>query len=262
MVINRWLKMRLIRFSHLASIALLASFALSNVRAAPVLQVAAASDLACCIEALNRAFEKTVHVDVRASIGSSGNFYAQIRNGAPFDIFLSADLDYPEKLANDGYADRSTLTVYAIGALTMLVSERRFSAERGWAVLTDPAVTRIAIANPDVAPYGRAAKAALVRAGLWERLQSKLVRGENVAQTAQFVRSGNAQVGLVGASHVQRDQPVWPVPEDMYPPIEQGAVLTNKGRGQALATQYLAFLQSDAARAILRDHGFRFSAAK
>lgn len=252
---------RFIRFSHFARIIFFAAFAMSNVSAAPVLQIAAASDLACCIEALNRAFEKTVQVSVRASIGSSGNFYAQIRNGAPFDVFLSADLDYPERLGNDGYADRSSLTVYAIGALTMLVSDRRFASNQGWAVLTDPAVMRIAIANPDVAPYGRAAKAALVRAGLWDQVQSKLVKGENVAQTAQFVRSGNAQVGLIGASHVQRGQLVWLVPQEMYPPIEQGAIVTAKGARQPLARQYLAFLHSEAARAILRDHGFRFSAA-
>lgn len=231
------------------------------VRAAPVLQVAAAADLACCIEALNRAFEKTARVSVRASIGSSGNFYAQIRNGAPFDIFLSADLDYPEKLADDGFADRSSLTIYAIGALTMLTNHRRFAPDREWDLLTDPAVTRIAIANPDVAPYGRAAKAALMRAGLWERLQSKLVRGENVAQTVQFVRSGNAQVGFVGAAHAEAGQIVWTVPKEMYPQIEQGAIVTAKGRAQPLARQYLAFLQSETAQAILRTHGFRFPAA-
>lgn len=249
------------RFLSFALIVLLAALAVSSVRAAPVLQVATAADLACCIEALNRAFEKTTQVDVRASIGSSGNFYAQIRNGAPFDVFLSADLDYPEKLARDGFADRSSLMVYAIGELAMLVGDRRLASDRGWAILTDPAVTRIAIANPDVAPYGRAAKAALIRAGLWERVQAKLVRGESVAQTAQFVRSGNAQVGFVGVSHVEAGQPAWSVPKEMYPPIEQGAVVTAKGRGQQLATQYLAFLQSDTARAILRAHGFRFPAA-
>lgn len=236
-------------------------FVSADTRAAPVLRVAAAADLACCIEAINSAFEKAADAKVQTSIGSSGNFFAQIRNGAPFDVFLSADLGYPQKLAADGFAERTTLIVYAIGSLSLMASDRRFSSSLNWKTLTDPAVTRIAIANPDVAPYGRAAKEALTSAGLWERLQDKLVRGENVAQTAQFVRSGNAQIGLVGTSHVEAGQPAWPVPHEMHAPIEQGGIVTAHGKGHPLARQYLAFLHSETARRVLRPYGFRFPAA-
>ncbi len=248
------------RFSFAALIVFVAVFATGSVRATALLQVAAAADLACCIESINRAFEKTANVAVKTSIGSSGNFYAQIRNGAPFDVFLSADLFYPETLAAQGYADRSSMSVYAIGTLAILASDRRFAPERGLAALSDPAVTRIAIANPDVAPYGRAAKAALIRAGLWERLQPKLVRGENVAQAAQFVRSGNAQLGFVSAAHLEDAQSAWTVPAELHPPIEQGGIVTEKGRANPLAQQYLDFIRSETAQAVLRANGFRFPA--
>lgn len=228
----------------------------------PQLQVAAAADLAPCIDALNRAFVKSVGaVNVRASIGSSGNLHAQIRHGAPFDLFLSADMEYPRALATTGAADAASLVVYAHGRLVLWSTDPTLDMGQGLAVLRDRRVRRVAIANPDVAPYGRAARAALQHAGLWDAIQPKLVHGENLAQTAQFVQTGNAQAGLVSAAHVANLAggnvgSTWLVPAEFYPVIEQGAIVTAKGRSNPLAKQYLRFLQSDAGRAILQQYQF------
>lgn len=231
-------------------------------QAAPTLQVAAAADLAVCIAELNDSFAAGVGtIEVKTSIGSSGNFFAQIRNGAPFDVFLSADTHYPRELAKAGLADAATLTVYAHGQLMMWTNDPQLDLSAGLRLLSEPKITRIALANPDVAPYGRAAKSALVQAGVWDAIKHKVVLGENVAQTAQFVETGNAQVGFVGSAHIktsanaQRGR-AWPVPTDLYPVLEQGGIVTVKGKQNPLAPRYLAFLRSEAGRTILRKHGF------
>jgi molybdate transport system substrate-binding protein len=230
--------------------------------AKPVLRVAAAADLAPCIAELNHAFSSDVGgADVTYSIGASGNFYAQIRNGAPYDVFLSADLHYPQELGKAGLADKASLTVYAYGQLAMWISDPRLDVANGLQVLTAPAIHRIAIANPDIAPYGRAAKAALEHTGVWKAVQPKLVIGESMAQAAQFVTSGNAQAGLISFSHINefgKSVPgrVWLVPADFYPPIEQGAIVTAHGKDNPLAKRYVAFLASDKARAILLKYRF------
>ena len=232
---------------------------LPAVQAAPVLQVAAAADLASCIDALNAAFAKSVGgAEVKASIGSSGNFYAQISNGAPFEVFLSADDGYPRALAKAGLADGASLMIYAYGQLVLWSNDPQLDVSAGWRVLNNPKVQRVAIANPDLAPYGRAARAALQQAGLWDAIKPKLVLGENIAQTAQFISTGNAQVGLVGSSHIKHATPtsVWKVPAALYPRIEQGAIITAKGRANPLAAKYLDFLRSNAGRAIFLQYGF------
>lgn len=234
----------------------------ATVHAAPLLRVAAAADLAPCIAELNGAFAAGVQgADVAYSLGASGNFYAQIRNGAPYDVFLSADLRYPQELAKAGLADAASLIVYAHGQLVMWSNDPKIDVSTGFRVLTDPAIQRIAIANPEVAPYGRAAKAALERAGVWDGVKSKLVIGESIAQTAQFVETGNAQVGLISFSHINgarkpRQGQAWKVPDYLYPLIEQGAIVTAKGKSNPLASQYLEFLRSEKGRAILRKYSF------
>jgi molybdate transport system substrate-binding protein len=231
--------------------------------AGAALQVAAAADLATCIDELDRGFEKSVRgsADVKASIGSSGNFFAQIRNGAPFDVFLSADTHYPLELAKAGLADAATLTVYAHGRLMLWSADPAIDLEKGMQLLLDPKITRIAIANPDIAPYGRAAKAALERAGLWDAVKPKLVYGENVAQTAQFVETGNAQVGFVGSAHIKTASGAakgraWQVPPALYPLLEQAGIVTAHGKTNPAAIQYLEYLESEAGRAILLKYGF------
>ena len=174
---------------------LLCLTAMAGARA-DVLRIAAAADLAYCLEALNSAFSaREPDADIRTSTGSSGNFFTQIRQGAPFDLFLSADMDYPRALVTAGLADAGSLTPYATGRLALWTLRTDLDPARGLAVLQDSSVHRIALANPDHAPYGRAARAALETAGLWQTLSSRIVLGENVAQTAQFVATGNADIG-------------------------------------------------------------------
>jgi molybdate transport system substrate-binding protein len=231
----------------------------------PTLQVAAAADLALCMDEINAGFVQANGgvgaAAVKYSIGASGAFATQIQSGAPFDVFLSADMDYPRSLARLGAADGGSLVVYALGRLVFWTNDPKLDPSRGIKLLTDPAVSRIAIANPAFAPYGRAAKAALVKAGVWTAIQPKLVFGENLAQTAQFVETRNAQVGLVGTSHLAT--PVhaakgrsWALPTDQYPPLEQGAVVTRHGAANPLAAKYLAFLAGERGRAILARYGF------
>src|SRR5436190_5364363 len=167
------------------------------------LTIAVASDLQTALPAIVREFERTAAARVSVSYGSSGNFFAQIQNGAPFDVFLSADVDYPRQLADAGLADPSTLQLYATGHLVVWARrESKIDLSRGLAALTDARVRRVAIANPKYAPYGRAAVAALRDAGVYDAVQPKLVMGESLTQTAQLVESGNAEVGLLSRSLV------------------------------------------------------------
>jgi molybdate transport system substrate-binding protein len=225
--------------------------------------IAAAADLTYCIEELNQGYRHS-HPDteLKVSTGSSGNFYTQIEHGAPYDVFLSADISFPKKLVDEGFADGSTLSVYSIGRLAMWTTKpATVAVDKGIEVLRDPNVKRIAIANPEFAPYGRAAKAALETAGLWNEIQSRLVTGENIAQTAQFVQSGNVDVGFVALSllytpalrNVGRYIPVDP---KLYPPLQQALVLTKAGGGNNAAREYLQFLGSQEARTIFDRYGF------
>ncbi len=240
-----------------AALALLVS---AGSASAATLQVAAAADLATCVDELNRGFAAGADgAEVRVSVGSSGNFFAQIKNGAPYDVFLSADTFYPRELVRAGLADAGTLVVYAQGRLMMWSTEPGLDLSVGLRILLEPSVARIAIANPAVAPYGRAAKAALEKAALWDAVRPKIVFGENVAQTAQFVETGNAQIGFVGRAHTQGANAKgrsWPVPQEYYPILEQGGIVTAKGRANPAAPKYLDYLRSDAGRAILQKCGF------
>ncbi len=238
----------------------------SQASAAPLL-VAAASDLAYCIDELAAAFRKEApEAEVKISIGASGNFFAQIRNGAPFHVFLSADMMYPAQLAKAGAADGASLRPYAIGRIVLWTTDPRFDVTQGLPLLRDPRVTRIAIGNPDTAPYGRAAKDALVRDRLWEAVQPRLVIGENIAQAAQFVQTGNAQLGIVSLATVRSPKMAGVgryhlVSDAGVAPIEQGAIVTAAGTKEPLAGRFVRFLGSPAARAILERQGFGLPAA-
>lgn len=229
---------------------------------AGTLLIAAASDLAYCIDELGAAFSKEAPgAEVKVSTGASGNFIAQIKRGAPFDVFMSADMDYPRQLAREGAADAASLAPYAVGRLAVWTLDERFDVSQGMGVFADRRLARVAIANPDVAPYGRAARAALVRHGVWDALQGKLVMGENIAQTAQFVQTGNAQLGIVSLATVLSARlkgvgRYYLVPEGGIAPIEQGAIVTRHGQGNPLAARFMRFLQSERAQAILVRSGF------
>ena len=240
----------------------LAALAAAPAAMAEPLTIAAASDLAYVIDELGAAFRKEAPAaDIKVSLGASGNFYAQIKNGAPFQVFMSADLRYPKQLALEGAADGATLTTYAHGRIALWTTDRRLDLKQGLRALNDVRVARVAIANPDVAPYGRAAKTALEHHGYWDVVKDKLVIGENVAQAAQFVQTGNAQLGIVSyatvlAPKLKGSGSYYLIPDLGMAPIEQGAIVTARGKASPLAAQFVRFLRGGAARAILLRHGF------
>jgi molybdate transport system substrate-binding protein len=245
-----------------AIIALLALQSDATPASEPV-SIAAASDLAFCLDALNAAFKRThPGATLKVSTGSSGNFFAQIKNGAPYDLFLAADMSYPRELTRSGCAEESSLFQYAVGRIVLWTVKTNLALTNGLLVLRDPAIRRIAIANPEHAPYGRAARAALEHFKLWETVQTRLVLGENISQAAQFVQTGNADVGIIALSLVASPRLAnvghyFEIPPDTYPPLEQGAVLTRRGSGNTAAREYLKFLQTPAARSIFKEYGFR-----
>lgn len=232
-------------------------------QAKQTLSLAAAADLVYCLEELNAEFQKAYPaIAFKTSIGSSGNFFAQIQNGAPFDVFLSADMSYPQALIKAGLADSSSLTRYAIGRIVLWSIKPELEIEKGLPLLLDSRIKQIAIANPVHAPYGRAAQVALEKHDLWSVLQKKIVFGENIAQTAQFVETGNADAGIVALALVLSPKlknvgKFFEIPESSYPCLEQAAILTNKGKGNLAAQAYLLFLRSAKARAIFDRYGFR-----
>ena len=242
-------------------ISLLSALALSAQAAEPLL-VAAASDLTHSVEELGAAFAREVPgAQVKFTTGASGNLFAQITHGAPFDVFLSADLMYPGRLASEGAADGASLATYAIGRLALWSLDARLDLKQGMRVFNDVRLTRVAIANPDIAPYGKAARAALQAHGVWDAVKGKLVMGENISQTAQFVQTGNAQIGIVSYATVLAPKmkgigSYYLVPDTGLPPIEQGAIITRHGKANPLAPRFMQFMRSPPARAILLRHGF------
>lgn len=248
-----------IRLMVVGFIALLLS---AREAAGASLGIAAASDLQPVLPELVKAFEAESGHSVRITFGSSGTFHAQIANGAPFDLFLSADVDYPRTLARDGKADATSLRTYAAGQLVLWSRlDSGVDIQRGLAVLADPPVTRVAIANPAHAPYGRAAMAALEAVGLTARVRPKLVLGENASQTAQFAQSGNAQVGLLPlalalAPAMMSAGRYVAVPAQLHPPILQAAIIVSASRNKAAAEEFLRFFTRDSTVARLAAAGF------
>jgi molybdate transport system substrate-binding protein len=225
--------------------------------------VAAAADLSAALPEIASAFEKKTGIVVKLSFGASGALTQQIQNGAPFDVFFSADMDYPRQLIAAGNADGATLHRYAVGQLVLWVpADSTIDLDRdGMNVLLDPSVKKISIANPQHAPYGRAAVAALKHYGLYEKVTDRLVLGENIAQAAQFVESGNAQVGFVALAHaaapaLQGKGKYWKIPSDAYPPLDQGVVIISHSPHTQDAAAFLDYMKSAEATAVLRHYGF------
>ncbi|SRR5579871_111128 len=225
--------------------------------------VAAAADLSAALQEIATSYEKSTGVEVKLSFGASGMLTQQIQNGAPFDVFFSADMEFPKQLIAAGQADAASMYRYAVGRLVLWVPhESPLDIEhRGMDVLLDPSVKKIAIANPQHAPYGRAAVAALKHSGVYEKVESRLVLGENVAQAAQFVESGNAQVGFVALAHAvapaMRDKGrYWVIPAEAYPALDQGAVLISRSQHGEDARAFLTYIKSGEAAQVLRRYGF------
>lgn len=222
----------------------------------PEFLIAAASDLRLAMDEIAAQFQNAhPEVAVKTSYGSSGQFTQQIENGAPFDVFCSADAGYPKKLADEGLALPGSEFVYAIGHIVVWVPSSSPIQLTGADALRDPSIRHIAIANPAHAPYGKAAEAALRSLGLYDQVKDKLVYGENVSQALQYVETGAAEIGIVPPSIVKGGRS-WEVPLESYPKMEQGGIIVRSSRNAALAQQFRAFLLSEPGRSILKRFGF------
>jgi molybdate transport system substrate-binding protein len=231
------------------------------------IRVAAAADLEFAMKDVAAQFEKQTGTKVEVTYGSSGNFFSQLQNGAPFDLFFSADIDYPRKLEAAGLAEPGTVYRYGIGRIAIWTpADAKLDVVRlGWKTLLDPSVQKIAIANPEHAPYGRAAVAALQGAGIYDQVKAKLVYGENISQAAQFVQSGNAQAGIVAVSLAvspgMKEGKRWEIPVDLHPSIEQAAILLKASKNKTGARAFLEFVKSERGRATLSQYGFTIPGA-
>lgn len=224
-------------------------------------QVAVAANFSAPMAAIAAEFEKATGHKVHLSAGASGKFYAQIKNGAPFHVFLSADEETPAKLEQEKLAVPGGRFTYAVGTLVLWSARPDFVDGKG-AVLSQGNYAHLAVASPKMAPYGAAAMEVLDKLGLTSTLQTKLVLGENIAQTHQFVLSGNAELGFVALSQVMKEGRVstgsaWIVPDNMHRPIRQDAVLLNAGRDNAAAIALLRFLRESRSAAIIKSYGYR-----
>ena len=239
---------------------LLALLAMPVAAGAAEVGVAVASNFAAAVRALAPAFERDTGHRVVVALGSTGALYAQVRNGAPFDVLLSADDETPARLEREGLAVPGTRFTYATGRLVLWSAQAGVVDAQG-AVLRSGGAQRLALANPKLAPYGAAAVQALSAMGLWEAWRPRVVQGDNIAQAHAFVATGNATLGLVALSQVTVDGRIasgsgWVVPASLHEPIRQDAVLLSRGRGKAAAEALMAYLRSDAAAAVIRAHGY------
>jgi molybdate transport system substrate-binding protein len=250
---------------------LIASLFFTSLSWSQELKVAAASDLTGVMEKLASAFEKNTSVHVSVSLGASGNFFTQIQSGAPFDVFLSADRSYAEKLTREGKAEAKTVTYYARGRLVLWVSndsplQVQLRSKDGVLTgdlkgLASPGVKKIAIANPDVTPYGRAAVSVLQRYKVYDQVKPKLVLSENISQTAQLAQLGNADVAFISyslalSSAMARNGICLLLPDDSYAPIEQTGAVVSASQNKAQGGRFLQFLTSPEAQAILHEFGY------
>ena len=222
--------------------------------------VAAAADLKFALDEIVTTFRKT-HPSDRVDViyGSSGKFHTQIQQGAPFDLFFSADIAFPRALAKAGFA-ASEVVPFAVGRI-VLWSAHLDATKLTLASLADPKITRIAIANPKHAPYGKRAEEALRASGLWGHVEPKLVYGENIAHTAQFVQTGNAQVGVIALAlalspELARKGGYWLIPDRLHAPLEQGFIITRRAADNALARRFADAMGSAASRAVMTRYGF------
>lgn len=228
--------------------------------AAGEVNAAVAANFAVPMEQIVALFQKESGNTVKLSYGSSGKFYSQIKEGAPFDVFLAADEKNPKLLEQEGLSVANSRFVYALGKLVLWSAKPGFVDDKG-AVLRKVNYNKVAIADPKLAPYGLAAKETLESLGLWSTVQSKLVTGESIAQTYQFAATGNAELAFIALSQITKDGKVaegswWLVPSHMYSPIRQSAVLLSGAKDKAAAQAFLAFLKGEKAVAIIRSFGY------
>jgi len=233
-----------------------------NRSVAEEITIAAAADLNFAFKEIVAEYEKTTGNHVKLTLGSSGNYFAQIQNGAPFDLYFSADIAYPRKLEEAGLTVPGSLYQYAVGRIVLWAGKgSHLDISKGLEVLREPTIRKVAIANPKHAPYGKAAVAAMDYFKVYDQVKDKLVLGENISQAAQFVESGAADVGIIALSlalapPMQAAGHYWEIPADAHPPIEQGAVMLMGGKNQESAKAFLSFIQGVEGQAMMKRYGF------
>lgn len=250
----------------------IAAFILVLILAVPShgqeITIAAAADLRSALDEISSRFQTETGLHVKLVYGSSGNLFQQIQNGAPFDLFLSANSDYPKKLEATGLSIPGTYYEYARGHIVLLVlSSSSLDIQQGLKVLLKPTVRRIAIADPTHAPYGQAAVAALKSQGIYDQVSRKIVVAENVTQAASFVTSGAADIGIIAKSlavlpSARAQTHFIEIPVNEYPPIQQACVLLKSSTKQEAALRFLTYIQNPEASNILQRYGFDVSSTK
>ena len=234
---------------------------LSGIAAEQELRVAAAADLQFVFQEVSARFQKETGQKVEFTFGSSGNFYSQIQNGAPFDIFFSADVDYPAKLEAAGLVEPGARSQYATGRIALWARKGSpIDINQGLRTLTDASIRKISIANPEHAPYGRAAVAAMRHEKVYDKVRDRLVLGENISQAAQFVESGNADIGVLALSLVlapplKSEGMYYEIPTSLYPAIDQAVVILKSSKQKGVARQFLSFLRRPQIAEFMRANG-------
>jgi molybdate transport system substrate-binding protein len=224
--------------------------------------VAAAADLTFVFKEVGARFQKETGNSIKLSYGSSGNFFSQIKNGAPYDMFFSADVSFPKKLEAAGLIEPGSLYEYATGKVVIWVpSKSKLDINQGLKVLLDPGIGKIAIANPVHAPYGAAAVAAMQHEGMYDQVKAKIIQGDNILQAAQFVESGNADVGLIALSlalapPMKSAGHFVEIPSADYPPVIQAVVILKSAKDKDTAEKFLKFLKEPSTVAIMQQYGF------
>lgn len=239
---------------------LIASLSLSTPLSAAELNVAVAANFTAPMQKIAAAFEKETGHKLALSFGSTGKFYAQIRNGAPFEVLFAADQETPARLEQEGQGVAGTRFTYATGKLVLWSKQPGLIDDKG-EVLRTGSFERLALADPKLAPYGAAAMQTLNQLGLADALAGKLVQGESIGQAYQFVATRNAPLGFVALSQVYAEGRLtegsaWMVPEALYTPIRQDALILAKGRDNAAAADLMRYLQGEAAQAVIRSYGY------
>ena len=251
-----------IRLALIAILAVAIAGVIVREAGADEISVAAAADLTFAFKDVAEKFQEQSGIKVKLSLGSSGNFFSQIQNGAPYDLFFSADMGYATKLQDTGLTELGSLTEYATGSIVLWTpSSSKIEVNSGLSALKDPSIHKIAIANPEHAPYGRAAVAALKHESLYDLIKDKLVLGENISQTTQFVQSGNADIGILALSlamapAMKDEGKYFVIPADDYPPIRQAAVILKSSQKKESAHKFLRFLQTPEIAALMKRYGF------
>jgi len=244
----------------LQTLLLTLALAASGAAQAGKITIAAAADLKFAMGEIVTAFQKANPGEaVDVIYGSSGKFHTQIQQDAPYDLYFSADIKFPQELAKAGLA-ASAVKPYAFGRI-VLWSSTQDASKMTLASLTDPRIARIAIANPKHAPYGKRAEEALRSAGVWDKVEAKLVYGENIAHTAQFVQTGNAQAGIIALALAVNPELAskggyWLIPDTLHEPLEQGFIITQRAAANPLAKRFADYMGGKAARAVMVKYGF------